>query len=227
MAQDPALQREVVELTAAASALWQPVLNDGRSAGVLLVVWDSRQVERAGLRDLMTLLAAEAAVTIGRAVLLEQLRTTARTDALTGLPNRRAWDEELERELARAKRYGGRLCLAMIDLDHFKRFNDREGHQAGDRLLADSATAWREQLRPSDLLARYGGEEFALLLPHVDAPAAAGVLSRLLGQVPRGQTASAGLAEWDGGEPGGMLVRRADTALYQAKRSGRARTVVA
>jgi len=81
----------------------------------------------------------------------------ARTDALTGLPNRRAWDEELERELARAKRYGGRLCLAMIDLDHFKRFNDREGHQAGDRLLADSATAWREQLRPSDLLARYGG----------------------------------------------------------------------
>jgi len=227
VAQDPALQRDVVELTAAASALWQPVLNDGRSAGVLLVVWDSRQVERAGLRELMTLLAAEAAVTIGRAVLLEQLRTTARTDALTGLPNRRAWDEELERELARARRYGGRLCLAMIDLDHFKRFNDREGHQAGDRLLADSAAAWREQLRPSDLLARYGGEEFALLLPHVDAPAAAGVLSRLLEQVPRGQTASAGLAEWDGGEPGGMLVRRADTALYRAKRSGRARTVVA
>jgi diguanylate cyclase (GGDEF)-like protein len=203
------------------------VLNDGRSVGVLLVVWDSRQIERTGLRDLMTLLAAEAAVTIGRAVLLEQLRTTARTDALTGLPNRRAWDEELEREVARAKRYGGRLCLAMIDFDHFKRFNDREGHQAGDRLLADSAAAWREQLRPSDLLARYGGEEFALLLPHVDAPAGAGVLSRLLERVPRGQTASAGLAEWDGDESGGVLVRRADSALYEAKRSGRARTVVA
>jgi diguanylate cyclase (GGDEF)-like protein len=227
VAQDQAMQREVIELTAAASALWQPVLNDGRSVGVLLVVWDARQVERAGLRDLMTLLAAEAAVTLGRAVLLEQLRTTARTDALTGLPNRRAWDEELEREVARARRYGGRLCLAMIDLDHFKRFNDREGHQAGDRLLGDTAVAWRAQLRPSDLLARYGGEEFALLLPHVDAAAATGVLARLLEQVPRGQTASAGLAEWDGAEPGGMLVRRADTALYQAKRSGRARTVLA
>jgi diguanylate cyclase (GGDEF)-like protein/PAS domain S-box-containing protein len=227
VADDEALQRDVIELTGAASALWQPVLNDGRSVGVLLVVWRARQVERAGLRDLMTLLAAEAAVTLGRAVLLEQLRTTARTDALTGLPNRRAWDEELEREVARAKRYGGRLCLAMIDLDHFKRFNDREGHQAGDRLLAETAVAWRGQLRPSDLLARYGGEEFALLLPHVDAAAAAGVLSRLLDQVPRGQTASAGLAEWDGGEPGGTLVRRADDALYEAKRSGRARTVQA
>jgi diguanylate cyclase len=133
----------------------------------------------------------------------------------------------IEREVARAKRYGSRLCVAMIDLDHFKRFNDREGHQAGDRLLADCAAAWRGQLRPSDLLARYGGEEFALLLPHVDAPAAAGVLSRLLEQVPRGQTASAGLAEWDGGEPGGVLVRRADAAPDRAKRSGRARTVVA
>ena len=118
--------------------------------------------------ELLRLLAAEAAITIHRTDLLARLQSTARTDALTGLPNRRVWDEDLERELARARRHGGALCLAMLDLDRFKAFNDQHGHQAGDQLLAAAATAWRPELRATDTLARYGGEEFAVLLPHSD-----------------------------------------------------------
>ena len=89
----------------------------------------------------------------------------ARTDGLTGVANRRAWDDELPRELARAARSGRPVCIALLDLDHFKAYNDRHGHQAGDRLLKAAAAAWESRLRKTDLLARYGGEEFAVMLP--------------------------------------------------------------
>ena len=110
-----------------------------------------------------------------RARLLEQLRSTARTDPLTGLANRRAWDAHL---------------------------------------------------RPTDTLARYGGEEFALLLPHCDTATAESIVARLLSAVPDGQTASCGIAEWDGEESAEALTARADAALYMAKRGGRARAVL-
>ena len=110
----------------------------------------------------------------------------------------------------------------MLDLDRFKHFNDAEGHQAGDRLLVDVARAWQALLRPTDLLARYGGEEFALLLPHCEIEGAGAIVERLLAAVPGGQTASCGIAEWDGTEIGDALVARADAALYRAKRAGRA-----
>ena len=162
---------------------------------MLLVSWNT---PRAALSEreveLLRLLAAEAAITIQRTDLMAQLQSTARTDALTGLPNRRVWDEDLERELARARRHGGKLCLAMLDLDRFKAFNDQHGHQAGDQLLAAAATAWRPALRATDTLARYGGEEFAVLLPHSDEEGALAVVERLLEVVPLGQTASAGIA---------------------------------
>ena len=114
----------------------------------------------------------------------------------------------------------------MLDLDHFKRFNDARGHQAGDRLLEDAARAWDAQLRPTDTLARYGGEEFALLLPHCDTATAESIVARLLEAVPDGQTASCGIAEWDGSETAEALTARADAALYMAKRDGRARAVL-
>ena len=98
---------------------------------------------RCGSRRCSTLLAAEAAVAIGRADLLGQLEHMARTDGLTGLPNRRYWEQQLPRELARAERDEHPLCVAMLDLDHFKAYNDRRGHQAGDRLLTEAAAAWR------------------------------------------------------------------------------------
>jgi diguanylate cyclase (GGDEF)-like protein len=156
-----------------------------------------------------------------------RLGLMARTDALTGLPNRRAWDEALDRELARAARSGSAVSAALLDLDHFKEFNDLNGHPAGDSHLKEAASLWRERLRSADLIARYGGEEFAVLLTDTDAARARKVIETLRGCVPREETVSAGLAQWDGVESGAELFARADDALYEAKRQGRDRTVVA
>jgi diguanylate cyclase (GGDEF)-like protein/PAS domain S-box-containing protein len=210
------------------SALWQPVLRNGVPIGVLTLAWGERVSELSErVRSLVSLLAAEAAVAIERADLLARLEAVARTDDLTGLANRRAWDEHLPRELARAHREGRPLCVAMIDLDHFKDYNDERGHQAGDRLLKEVASTWREMLRPSDLLARYGGEEFGLLLPHCTVDRGLEVVERLRTITVAGQTCSAGVAGWDGDETPESLVSRADGALYEAKKAGRDRAVPA
>ncbi len=216
------------EVAGAASGAWVPVLHDGRCVGVLAVGWtEPRPALRERDHELLRVLAAEAAITIHRTDLLARLQATARTDPLTGLPNRRVWDEDLERELLRARRHGGSLCLAMVDLDRFKAFNDDYGHQAGDQLLAAAAMAWRPALRATDTIARYGGEEFAVLLPHSDEEGALAVIQRLLDVVPLGQTASAGVALWDGTETAAELLARADAALYDAKGAGRARALLA
>jgi diguanylate cyclase (GGDEF)-like protein len=162
-----------------------------------------------------------------RSELLRKLERLALTDELTGLANRRAWQQSLERELARARRHHEPLCVAMLDLDHFKRFNDTHGHQAGDRLLREIAQTWRAQLRASDILARYGGEEFALVSPAWPLTAATAVLARVRAATPKGQTCSAGLAVFSGSESGEELVARADAALYEAKAQGRDRMIVA
>jgi diguanylate cyclase (GGDEF)-like protein len=156
-----------------------------------------------------------------------ELARIARTDALTGVPNRRAWDEQLGVELARAARTMAPVCIALLDLDHFKAFNDRQGHPAGDALLRAAASAWRAELRGIDVLARYGGEEFGLVLPGCTLEEGAAIVDRLRAMTPLGETSSAGVAAWDGLESGYTLVARADRALYAAKRAGRDRTVVA
>jgi diguanylate cyclase (GGDEF)-like protein len=156
-----------------------------------------------------------------------ELHRVARTDALTGAPNRRAWDEQLEIELDRARRTGAPVSVALLDLDHFKAFNDRCGHPAGDRLLRAATAAWRGQLRSVDVLARYGGEEFGLILPGCRPDEAAAIVDRLRGLTPEGETSSAGVAGWNAVESAAALVARADHALYRAKRGGRDRTVVA
>ncbi len=157
--------------------------------------------------------------------LQSQLGTMARTDALTELPNRRAWDEALHRELAMAGRTGTPVCVALLDLDRFKEFNDLNGHPAGDSHLKDAAMLWRARLRTADLIARYGGEEFAVLLTATDAHQSQNIIESLRECVPSGETVSAGIAQWDGVESGAELLVRADRALYEAKRNGRNRTV--
>src|SRR6185295_4123535 len=132
----------------------------------------------------------------------------------------------LAKALADAGSSGHPLCVALLDLDHFKAYNDACGHQTGDRLLKGAAAAWRSELRPGDLLARYGGEEFAVVLPDCDRTSALAVLERLRGATPEEQTCSAGLAMWDGAESLDELVGRADEALYRAKDAGRDRTAV-
>jgi diguanylate cyclase (GGDEF)-like protein len=156
-----------------------------------------------------------------------QLDMLARTDALTGVANRRAWDEDLPKALQRSKRTQLPLCVVMVDLDYFKKFNDEHGHPAGDRLLSDMSAAFRAELREDDQIARYGGEEFALLLNGCDANQARAMLQRLSKVTPMQQTFSAGIVQCDGSEEPGAVVALADKALYQAKASGRRRAVIA
>jgi len=141
----------------------------------------------------------------------------AQTDPLTGLPNRRAWDAELEKALAE----DGPLAIAMLDLDHFKEFNDTFGHPAGDRLLKETAAAWRDELRGGDLVARLGGEEFGLLLRGCGVDAAAEVTERARRRVSHERTCSAGVVIASPGEHADAVVARADAALYEAKSRGR------
>ncbi len=156
--------------------------------------------------------------------LYREVGRLARTDSLTGVANRRAWDEELPRELARSSRSRQPVCVALLDLDHFKAYNDEHGHQAGDRLLKAAAAAWEGRLRKTDLLARYGGEEFAVLLPDCALGDAMEIAERLRTAQPE-VTCSIGVADWDGREEIGRLVARADRALYAAKAGGRDRCV--
>ncbi len=156
-----------------------------------------------------------------REKLLDRVENLARSDALTGLPNRRALDEQLPREMARARRAEADLCLAIVDIDHFKAYNDGHGHLAGDELLRECAIAWDSVLRGEDLLVRFGGEEFLVVLPDTPVEQAEEIVERLRGATPGEQTCSAGIAVWDGAESIDELVARADSALYVAKAGGR------
>ncbi|WP_432574525.1 GGDEF domain-containing protein [Kineococcus sp. SYSU DK005] len=151
-----------------------------------------------------------------------QLADLARTDALTGLPNRRSADEHLDRAAGRADAGGAPLALALLDLDRFKQFNDAFGHPAGDALLAGAAAAWRAQLSGTGvLLARWGGEEFLVAAEGPHAADLPGLLQRLRAVVPGGRSFSAGVAHRAAGEPVAAVLARADAALYAAKAAGR------
>lgn len=159
-----------------------------------------------------------------------QLAALARTDALTGLANRRTSDAELERLQTRARGEGTPLCVAVLDLDRFKAFNDTFGHQAGDSLLVAASAAWQGHLESSRaaiglgraaMLGRWGGEEFILLLLGHDLAQAVSLVDEMRSVTPAGQTFSAGVADWDGLESAAELFERADAALYTAKTGGR------
>jgi PleD family two-component response regulator len=176
---------------------------------VLAVGWP-QTIRIGGTRaTAIALLAHEVATVIERADMLSRLTDMASTDALTGLPNRRAWETSLQRALSEDKE-----------------FNDTQGHPAGDRLLRETAAAWREELRAGDLVARLGGDEFALLLHDCNAANALEVVERLRRRIPSEQTCSAGIATRVPGSPPEALMAQADTALYEAKTAGRNRTCV-
>jgi len=160
-------------------------------------------------------------------VLAARLRVLADTDALTGLPNRRAWDERLSHHLTLAARLGYPLCVVMMDVDGLKKLNDTRGHAAGDAALRTMAKAGTTVLRGTDVLARLGGDEFALLLPACDLAGARDIAKRLRGAMIEGVTVSGGVASWDGKESAHRLVGRADAALYRAKDLGRDRVELA
>ena len=154
-----------------------------------------------------------------------RLSSLARTDALTDLPNRRSLDQRIDQETESANQTQQALTIAMLDLDHFKIYNDQHGHQAGDLALVACARAWTLELGNAGVLARYGGEEFAILFPGLGLVPAREILDRIHAATPAEQTVSIGFAERRPGENGYETMSRADRALYLAKESGRNRVV--
>lgn len=206
----------------AQSTSWHPVQRTIGIRGVVAVGW-CRRTSPPSEQTLaaMQMICGEAAVAIDRAAALERLTGMARTDPLTELFNRRAWQEELSRELARAERSGQRLAIGLLDLDQLKSYNDRWGHAAGDRVLLTAAARWRRRLRLTDLLARIGGDEFAVTMPGCGLVEAIEIGDQLRAALPDGLSCSVGVAAWSGGESAADLLARADEALYAAKNSGR------
>ena len=162
-----------------------------------------------------------------------ETRAQARTDELTGLPNRRALDEAITIAFTRAEHHGRPFAIVMADVDRFKVMNDTFGHAAGDSILASFAGRLRDALRACDRTYRYGGEEFRLVLPDTDAAAAHALAehARMRVELPASArmhalTASFGVAAWQPGDAVDSLFGRADRALYRAKKSGRNRVEV-
>lgn len=166
---------------------------------------------------------------------LERTSSLVLIDQLTSALNRRGLEHALQRESARSDRHGTPLCMAMIDLDNFKRINDRYGHAAGDAALTHLAVTMRGALRPNDVVARYGGEEFVALLPDSDESAAFAAITRLqqqlaghpiaLGGDPVTLTFSAGISRRNYAEAAASMMERADAALLNAKRLGKNRII--
>lgn len=188
----------------------------------------------------LALLAKIAALALQKYELIEQMRTLAITDDLTGVYNHRYLNERLGQEIARASRLGHPVSVIMLDIDHFKKYNDANGHEAGDTALRQIASILKDGVRASDVVARYGGEEFLLILPDTPKDVARVVAERIRRIVEDTQfegeqaipgkklTISAGVATWpEDCEDAACLVRNADDALYEAKRMGRNRVVLA
>lgn len=228
-AQDhPALAAPLVTATSAKSALFEPVVREGAVAGVIIIVWrETTPAPSDSLDAVLRLLASQAGAAIEHAGLRDRLGELALSDPLTGLATQRMFESELPRELARARRGEAPVCLAVVDVDGLGAFNMLRGEREGDRLLKETGAAWSMALRDVDLLARLEGGRFAALLPGCLLGEAMDVLDRVRSLTPRAQSASAGVALWNGDEPAELLLGRAEGALRAAKASGRDMTLPA
>lgn len=218
----------------ASGYLCVPLTVQGETLGLLCLIGSQSDASLKVMKQQLAVTTGEAIkLSISNLRLREKLREQATLDALTGLYNRRYLDETLERELHAALRRESPLCVAMLDLDHFKRFNDTHGHEAGDDVLRELGRVLRQNLRKSDISCRYGGEEFVLVFP--DSPLAdtwqrvENIRTLIKGLVfqfgdrPSGKiTVSAGVAQANpnGSTPSAVLCA-ADEAMYAAKQAGR------
>ena len=211
---------------------------DGPLGGIVFV--DGQQ-ERFGQHEAYVLkdLSGQFALAIERASLYRRQVSKAERDGLTGLYNRRSFDEALRREIDRAKRYNSTIAVMLVDIDHFKGVNDTYGHQAGDAVLQEVGALLQQQVRESDTPARFGGEEFAVLLPEAKLSIAVKLAERLRKHIKamkfetdEGErfqvTASFGVALLGlDGDTGDAVIRAADMALYASKEGGRNRVTAA
>jgi diguanylate cyclase (GGDEF)-like protein len=207
-----------------------PLTAKGRAVGVFYYFVPCGLRLDAGQRDTFTAIGQQLGVAIENALLYEETRQLSLRDTLTGLGNRRLMELVLDRDLPNVRRYGRALSVVMLDVDHFKRYNDEHGHPAGDRLLAEIGAILRRETRDNDLPVRYGGEEFLVILPETDVAGAEQLAERLRSAVAQATpvTISLGIAlatPSRGDRP--ALIKAADDALYEAKTTGRNRVVIA
>ncbi len=218
-----------------------PMTSQGENIGLITVRFrpDTLQEELLRVRQLVTTLSDSLKLALHNIRLREDLHEQATRDPLTGLYNRRYLDETLPRELHRCLREGIPLALAMLDIDHFKRFNDTWGHEAGDLALVEVARILRENLRASDIACRYGGEELVAVMPGADQQEARERIEKIAARMRSMDlsihdqnlppiTFSAGLAFTpENGDGADALIHAADQALYAAKAAGRDRIILA
>jgi GGDEF domain-containing protein len=213
--EQPPLPADNGSFTDVASMLWFPVVGHDSPMGVLGVAW-TEPVKRLPetLPAVMEALAAEAAGVIERTTLLLKLETVQKLDQVTGLPNERAWEEEVTRELSRARRQGTPLSVVLLDLGDFELTPDGVVGRTGVELLRVAAEAWSRELGPSDYLAhRVPPGRFAALLPNVAADGAETAAFRLQALAPGGRDCAIAVATWDGIELPAMLVGRAEMQI--------------
>lgn len=211
------------------SVLLAPVVVQGRTNG--LVIMESSKIRDFNHDELALIMLAsgQMGISLESARLYERMERLARYDELTNIYNRRAFHEVIEVELGQSRRQSGRLSLVMVDIDFFKKINDRWGHQVGDHVLAQMAELMKQNLRAEDSVARFGGEEFVIILPGAGCRTALQVAERVRRAVERASwpdgmkvTVSAGVASYpDDGEKLTELLKNADHALYNAKSGGR------
>ena len=222
-----------VVLPGATNVVLVPLVADGLAAAVLVAEWGGGRGVKVPAQTIAALgqSATHAALSLRNAALLAEVEHLATRDALTGLVNRRVFDEGLERAVHKAARTSTPLSLVVLDLDRFKLVNDSYGHQVGDDVLRAAGRALAAATRGEDLAARYGGEEFVVLLPDTDGETALAIAERLRAGIAAevhglAVTASAGVATLPAdATTGTALVSAADRALYEAKRTGRDRAV--
>ncbi len=220
-------------LPGAINVVVAPVAVDGDDLGIVAGEWGGGSEARipSSTVNALAQAAMHTALALRNAQLLDEIERLATRDWLTGLANRRLFDESLHREMARSQRLATPLSLLVLDVDHFKQINDTYGHQTGDAVLREVAHALVANTKDFDVAARYGGDEFVVLLPSCSRDDAMGVAERVrrgiaanVGEAP--VTISVGIATTpDNGTDAERLIAAADTALYEAKRTGRDRVV--
>jgi diguanylate cyclase (GGDEF)-like protein len=214
------------------------MISQGDVIGVLVIASD--RCEHLSVDDAhIATLAEQLSLAVSNVSLRDTLRHQSTVDPLTGLYNRRFFDESLKRELARAQRSRSACSVVMVDLDHFKRVNDTYGHDGGDLVLQAASRVILQRVRASDVVCRYGGEELVLMLPDCGAEEAAkcaeairnaltAIVIQHAGQTISGISGSFGVAQWpDHGNADQDLLQAADRALYAAKKTGRNKVLIA